>query len=82
MANRMNVQIDAEILQKTTYCKQDFRCLSGDRRCLCEVKGSLGSDMLAIKPKFAIDCKYHVSFGDTSLCTCPTRHEIYKHYKI
>ena len=76
----MNIEIDAEILQKTTYCKQDFRCLSGDERCLCEVKGSIGYDMLEIKPKFAVDCKYHISFGDTFLCTCPTRNVIYKRY--
>ena len=78
----MKIEIDAEILQKTTYCKQDFRCLSGDKKRLCEVKGSIGYDMLEIKPKVAIDCKYHISFGDTFLCTCPTRNVIYKHYKI
>jgi hypothetical protein len=81
-SNRMNLEIDAEILQRTTYCKHDFRCLSGDKRCWCKVKGSIGYDMLEIKPKFALDCKYHISFGDTFLCTCPARNEIYSRYRM
>ena len=78
----MNIEIDTEILQKTSYCKRDFRCLSGDKRCLCEVKVSIGYDMVEIKPNLVLDCKYHVTFGDTSFCICPTRNEIFKRYSI
>ena len=78
----MKIKIDEEILQKAIYCAYDFGCLSGTKRRLCEVKELIGYSMLEIKPKLAIDCKYHVSIGDTSLCICPTRHEIYNRYSI
>ena len=76
----MKIKIDEEIIQKAIYCEYDFSCLSGEKRCLCEVKELIGYAMLEIKPKLAIDCRYHVSIGDTSLCICPTRHEIYNRY--
>ena len=78
----MKIKIDKEIIKKAIYCEYDSRCLSGEKRRLCEVQELFGYNMLEIKPKLAIDCRYHVSIGDTSLCLCPTRYEIYKRYSM
>ena len=78
----MNIKIDEKTIQKTTYCKHNFGCLSGNKRFLCEVKGCMGYNMVKIKPKLAFDCTYHVSFDYLSLCNCPTRIEIYKRYRM
>ena len=78
----MNIKVDDEIIQRTTHCEHDFRCLFGPKRCLCEAKESVGNDMVEIKPRLVIDCKYHVSLGDTHFCNCPTRVEIYNNYNI
>ena len=77
-----DVRIDEEILQRTINCKHDFRCLSGDKTCLCKVTGSVGFDIKIIKPKPEIDCKYRLSYAGKSLCVCPTRNEIYNRYRI
>ena len=76
----MKIKIDEEIIQNAVYCEYDFRCLSEEKRCLCEVKELFGYAMLVIKPKSAIDCRYRVSIGYTTLCICPARHEIYTRY--
>lgn len=78
----MNIKIDKEIIQTAIYCEYDFSCLSGEKRCLCEVSELIGYAMLEIKPKLSIDCRYYVSIGDTSLCICPTRYEIYNRYRM
>ena len=79
--DKLATKIPEEILQKTTNCEFDFNCLFGDKQCLCEIKASIVNDLLELKPKFDIHCKYRMPFGDTFFCTCPTRNEIYKRYK-
>ena len=76
----MNIKIDEAIIEKTIFCKHDFKCLSGDISCSCEIQGSVGYNMLKIKPKLDIECTYHASFGYASFCNCPTRNELYNRY--
>jgi hypothetical protein len=76
------LKIDKAVIQSTVNCKHDFRCLSGDKSCLCEVKESIGYDMLKIEPKSDVDFSHLISLGKTNFCNCPTRIEIYNRYKI
>jgi hypothetical protein len=80
--DKAGIKIDEEILQKTAYCEHNFSCLSGVQSCMCEDDRSLGYGMLEINPKYGADCKYHVTFGNTSFCICPTRNEIFKRYNL
>ena len=80
--NDKSIQIKEKILQNTTKCNNTFSCLSGDKECLCKVTGSIGFDIKDIKCKLEIDCNYCLSFGNGSLCLCPTRNEIYNRYRI
>ena len=79
--DKIATKIPEEILQRTTNCEFDFNCLFGDKQCLCEIESSKGHDMLELKPKFDIYCRYRVSFGEAFFCRCPTRNEIYKRFK-
>ena len=75
-------QIAEQILQKTTKCLSSFQCLDDERRDICSVEWSLkekGCFLKIVKPK---GCPYKVSFGDSYLCNCPTRHELFSKYKI
>ena len=80
--NDKTMQIKDDILQRTTKCTHDFSCLSGDKQRVCKVIGIIGFDMKAIKRKLEIDCTYCLSYGNGSLCLCPTRNEIYNRYRI
>jgi hypothetical protein len=76
----MNIKIDKTVIQRTSNCKCEFSCLSGDKTCLCEAKCSIGSEVLEVTPKSGIDCNYCVSVGNTTFCHCPTRNEIFNRY--
>ena len=76
------IKINEEILLRTTRCKYEFCCLSGDKACLCKVTSSVGFDIKVIKPTSKIDCNYLLSHGNGSLCVCPTRNELYNRYKV
>ena len=78
--DKMNIKIDEEIIQMTTNCGLDLRCLSGDKTCLCDVVISNEDDIVKIKSKPAISCMYCIFLDSASYFHCPTRVAIYKHY--
>ena len=78
--DKMDIKLDEEVIQMTTNCGLDLLCLSGDKTCLCDVVISNEVDMVKIKSKPAISCRYCISLDSASYCHCPTRVEIYKHY--
>jgi hypothetical protein len=80
--DKTDINIDEEIIQRATNCEHDFSCLSGDETYICETKGSMGYDMLEIKPANGSTCRYSLSFGKTYFCLCPIRKEIYNRYNI
>ena len=76
----MAIEIDDDILAKTNNCNDSFRCLSGEKGCLCDVVDSTSFSLVKIKPKSDITCNYLFPFSKSSFCRCPTRNEIYKRY--
>ena len=74
-------KIDKAVLHKTTGCLYDFTCLSGDKTCLCDVVASNEEDIVELKSKPSISCKYCIALETSTYCHCPTRVEIYKQYK-
>ena len=72
--------VDNETLEKTTRCQQKG-CLSGDD-IMCPVERALTTDLLFVHYDASnCTCRYSVSFGDSFMCLCPTRHEIFHKYK-
>ena len=69
-----------ESITRSTICRYDFSCLSGDKTWKCKVKSSIGHGVVEIKSTINRGCGYRVSFGDTYFCNCPTRNEIYNRY--
>ena len=76
------VKIDEEIVQRTTQCEHDFSCISEDKTCICEAIRSIGHVILEIKHKYRSVCRYCLSYGNTDICLCPIRNEIYNRYNI
>jgi hypothetical protein len=72
---------DKAVLHITTHCLNDFSCLSGDKTTMCDVRASIAEDIVEIKTKPKIECKYCISLESACYCHCPTRVEIYKQYK-
>jgi len=80
--DKTEIKIDKAVLHNTTNCIFDFNCLSGGKTCLCDVVVSNEEDIVEIKSKPSIPCKYCISLDSASYCTCPTRVEIYNRYRI
>ena len=79
---KTEIKIDKAILHRTTDCLFDFNCLSVGQTCICDVVASNEEDIVEIKSKPSIPCKYCVSLESASYYTCPTRVEIYIRYEI
>lgn len=78
----MKFQLETDILNQTGECSGDFSCLDNDKTCLCEVDEIINNKLLFIKPAKITFCHYKISFGYSYFCSCPTRNELYKRYKI
>ena len=79
---KTDLKVDKAVLHKTTDCIYNFTCLTGDETCRCNVVASNDEDIVEIKTKPSIPCKYCVSLESASYCTCPTRVEVYHRYNM
>jgi hypothetical protein len=78
----MHVNVDNETLKNTSQCKKDFICLSGTGECLSKVEHIISKELCFIEGTMCGHCNFKLSFGYSSICTCPTRKEIYNRYEI
>ncbi len=80
----MEIVISDQILNETKECTRGFSCLkTGQDKDpkICEVLDSNGKNVLFLKTKKVVDCPYQISFGDSLICTCPTRFAILETYR-
>jgi hypothetical protein len=78
----MDIQISKDIISKTTVCANEFSCLSGDRKCLCEVEKNPKEQLYILRHLNYRRCNYSYVFGYYNVCCCPVRQEIYDRYHI
>ncbi|MBC8184824.1 hypothetical protein H8E88_27335 [candidate division KSB1 bacterium] len=79
--------ISEDILHATKKCTDNFICLEIDRENLCQLEVEIEYNTTMYICKHENSCNYKLNChklesGEISLCTCPTRIEIYKRYKI
>jgi hypothetical protein len=81
----MPFKIDDKIVKQAHKCTRDHICLSGNGGLYCKVTyymvGSNKNDKAALIecPKDQ-GCPYCQSFGNTHICQCPVRMELFKRY--
>lgn len=75
----MKYEISDEVREKTDKCEKNFFCLSGEGNGFCHIIDRTG-DTFFVKYKKDKNCPYNLSFGDSFICNCPTRAEIYRIY--
>jgi hypothetical protein len=80
----MDIVIDKEILEKTAKCIKSFSCLKSGKEYICSVECYAAKNLIFVKGDGSnrIGCGYCMSFGDSFVCSCPTRNEIYSRYLI
>lgn len=82
MENKMKIEIPEEVIQKTTKCNKNFRCLLGEKENLCRIICHMSGNVYFVKCEGNKDCPYLEPHKKTELCNCPVRNEIYHRYKI
>lgn len=78
-----NMIIAQQILDETIHCNHNFECLKNeDHFCLkAKVIRTVNGKI------YFINCaeycnNYKIDFGNSTVCHCPTRKEIFNKYKI
>lgn len=80
--NNVDVFIDKETIEKTTKCASAFKCLTDETHSLCATESIIKEYGLFVNNKANNNsCAYKMSFGNGTICKCPTRYEIFERYK-
>jgi hypothetical protein len=74
--------IDKVTISATTKCNKDFSCLNGPCDNLCSVAYSMNQGIAFVRCAEGLICNYRTSYGDSYICLCPVRNEIYNKYSI
>lgn len=79
----MAFKIRDGIREQTTRCMSSFQCLNGETRDVCEIDNCIGEKYSFLKTVKPVTCPYKIPFGFShTICSCPTRAELYKRYGI
>lgn len=72
-----------ESIKRRTECSKDFCCLKdGKSSCLnVKIDRFLSGDILFVNCRDE-SCEYRMIFGNSVICKCPTRVEIFKKYNL
>jgi len=82
------MEIDEEILKKTTKCPYNFECLNdlksnykSEGSCINNVKNFVSEKLIFVNCSNS-SCSYFMTFGYSVVCNCPTRMEIFIKHKV
>jgi hypothetical protein len=75
------LEIDQKILTKATSCSKGFACLNGDNTVNCKIQYCINRQIHFIESSGTKTCNYKMHFGESFICICPVRKEIYKKYR-
>ena len=74
------MEIDKKTVAETLRCEKNFDCLNNDEHVYCQVESCVNKAVHFVKCPVMTPCNYKMSFGDSSICTCPVRKEIFNKY--
>ena len=68
------------ILDPTPHCEKGFACIKKDFHVCCKVIDRVNNDVRFVEPTNNTLCKHRISFGDSFICCCKNRKEIFNQY--
>lgn len=78
---KIKLELEEKVLKEAVKCIDDYSCLSGNGKCLCQIDYVVEDELFFVKPERKKICNYMISFGFSYYCSCPARQEIYRLYK-
>jgi len=76
------MDIGKETIQQTVKCNKDFRCLKDNCESCCKVLSCVDGKVHFVEYNSKSYCGYRMIFGNSYICNCPTRKEIYNKYGV
>ena len=73
------MEISKETVEKTVHCKKDFDCIKNNN-IGCKVEWCVEKEIHFVEYCGKNSCSYIMNFGNSYICTCPTRKEKYNKY--
>ena len=80
---KKQMEIDSKIIEETTKCDKNFECLK-NKNYTCNtsiVDRAIGGRVHFINCSVS-NCNYKMAFGNSYICNCPVRKEIFNKYHI
>jgi hypothetical protein len=77
----MSLEIEKEVIDKTFHCKRNFECTKNTSNC-CTIDYCVNNEVHFLDNNEVKLCNYKIHFGNSSICSCPTRKEIYNKYGL
>jgi hypothetical protein len=78
----MQLEIDQKTISATTRCRKGFACLHCNDNVYCPIEDCIMGKIHFIKCLHEQPCGYKAQLNGFSICTCPTRKEIYNRYRL
>jgi hypothetical protein len=78
----MPFKINEKTKEQTTKCPHSFKCLEDEKSDMCSVEWCLKGNGCFLKKVKPQSCPYRIRFGNSHLCNCPVRREIYRRYTV
>jgi hypothetical protein len=78
----MKYELDIKTLNETVKCNENFACIEGEKKCLCNVDHMINGKLLFVNIVNNSICDYRTSFGYSHFCNCPVRMEIFERYNV
>ncbi len=75
------LEVSEDAIAATDRCPHGFACLDPAQRSVCPVEQRI-MDVIFVEPDDTFFCPYKTSFGDSYVCGCPTRQELYTQHQI
>ena len=77
-----DVYVSDVTIKATTRCHKEFSCLCGSRKDLCPVDYYISDGLTFVTCVGDTNCDYRTPYGDSVICLCPVRIELYNKYSI
>jgi len=78
----MLLEVSEKTVSNAMHCKKNFDCLKKDKQVCCKVENCISKKVFFINCADNHSCNYKLSFGNSYLCTCAVRKEIFNKHGV
>ncbi|MCF7817402.1 MAG: hypothetical protein K9M54_05925 [Kiritimatiellales bacterium] len=78
----MKKNVNPATVENAVQCPHNHACLSKEGKPCCTIAETINNKVFFTHSKKPTACPCQMAFGNSFLCTCPVRHELYLKHRI